>query len=421
MWLILSMYMTNADEKYKKCKILGTGAFSEVALLRNVNTNSYTALKTLNKTKLKTKNLILIMNELLILRSLDNIFINKTKGSIGEIGDVKIMLEYESGGDLFTVFTEELKEKMAEPDALFYIAEISLGVEYLHSNDVIHRDLKLENILISSSGHVKICDFGLSCIADKCIGVLGTLGYLSPEIIRNIPYTNKVDIWSIGVIAYLLVYGKGPFDDGRGNSDEEFELTSEKTLKLDYTTSDKMLYINDFLKDIFVEESKRHSIISLLRSPWLHTINLRKLRSGMYDGKIPYTPKEKYQNPRTRFDFVNKLVEKSNEYVPVVVFDIEDDFKCIGYNTYFKSIFHVMKDDVYLSDFLTGGKDSKCLRKIKEFLQRVDADRYLHTKYINRLNQTNRIKCGVDTSVVTDEVGKKLLYSKIVPIDIATE
>ena len=403
--------------QYQRCRTIGAGAFAQVSLLKNINTNSYTALKSIDRKKLKTRDLCLIMNEIVILKSLDNIFINKMKNNVDAVKCIDILLEFESGGDLHTVFTIIKNENISEKEALFYIAEISLGVEYLHLREVIHRDLKLENILVSGTGHIKICDFGFACIANRCIEVCGTIGYLCPEIIQNLPYTNKVDIWCIGVMAYTLVYGRNPFED----DPNDLEKTYRKTLAFRYTTDATKLYINDFLEDIFVGEEKRLSISDTIRSPWLQSINIYKLRKGIYTGDVPYIPEEKYQNPQKRLNFINKLIAQSNEYVPVVVFDTKDNFKCIGYNTYFKTIFHITKEDVFLSDLLnasSGGGVSKCIQKIKSFLEHECNSRFLHTKHLRRQDNNKKIKCGVDTTIVLDEVGDKLLFTKIVPIDL---
>ena len=405
-----------SKESYEICKELGEGAYGKVKLLKNINTNSYTALKEIDKQKLDTRDLIQIMNEIIILKSLDNIFINKLKNDVDEISTINIHLEYESGGDLHTIFTEIFKEKLNEKEILFYIAEICLGVEYIHSKNIIHRDLKLENILISSDGHIKICDFGFAIISERALDICGTVGYLSPEILTDNIYTSKLDIWCIGIITYELAYSKNPFEI-EGN----FKATADKTLSLKYTVDNmRYTYINNFLQKLLVLEPVRYDIEQVLHTGWLQTINQKQLKNGSYIGKVPYIPEQKKVNNKRRLRFINELLEKSNEYTPVIIFDVNDNFKCVGYNIYFKTIFRIKKEIMYLDDFLSTGKNSKCINKIKDFILNIDKNnRFLHTKYLKQQDSNgSKIKCGIDSTFLKDEQGKLLLYSKITPLEI---
>ena len=87
------------------------------------------------------------------------------------------------------------------------------GLEYLHSRDIVHRDIKLENLLLADNGVVKICDFGwCSPPGDECRNILcGTYEYMAPEVVKELDYTAKVDVWSVGVLAFEMVHGKSPF------------------------------------------------------------------------------------------------------------------------------------------------------------------------------------------------------------------
>jgi protein kinase A len=96
----------------------------------------------------------------------------------------------------------------------FYAAQITIGVNYLHSKAIIHRDLKLENILIDTDGYIKIIDFGIaSNQKDTAKTFIGTPEYYSPEMIAGKPYTSAVDWWALGILIYEMVIGRSPFKD----------------------------------------------------------------------------------------------------------------------------------------------------------------------------------------------------------------
>ena len=308
--------------KYTIIKKIGSGAFGNINVLKNVITNSYSAVKKSKNFKNNKKEIVFLLNEIAIMKMMDNIFINKIKNDIVNLEEINIYLEYQSGGDLLFVFMTHFNEKLKESEALFYIAEISLGVEYIHSQNIIHRDLKLQNILISETGHIKISDFGFSCVSDKSSDYLGTVGYMAPEILKYQVYNNKVDIWAIGVIAYELVYADNPFivDD------------VDKTLTMKYNTNDKFLYINDFLKNIFVNEVIRHNIDDILNCMWFKTINMYYIKNQTYNN-IPYIPN------KINDDNVKIVIDNYNEIIPIIVFDINDLSKCLGINIFYSLLY----------------------------------------------------------------------------------
>ncbi|KAG1140316.1 hypothetical protein G6F37_009160 [Rhizopus arrhizus] len=135
--------------------------------------------------------------------------------------NIYVVLEYAEQGELYKKL--EAKGRFSEAEAAKYIVQLSDALEYMHSFGVIHRDLKLENILLSKQGSVKLGDFGWS-VHDprpRRRTFCGTLDYLPPEMIANEPHTEAVDVWSLGVICYELIVGKPPF--------EELDDTVEKT------------------------------------------------------------------------------------------------------------------------------------------------------------------------------------------------
>lgn len=221
--VIVSGNEINPEKIYLKTKVLGSGAFGEVWLVHHKDLDRDFAMKIIKKRKHKSSDEKEILNEIEILKKLDHPKILKIVDFYSTLKKYYIITEYCPEGELFN---EIIKiGKFDEGHSAFIINQILKAVTYLHKMNVIHRDLKPENIMITNREkngclQVKLIDFGTAKIYEKGHSenkYVGSSYYMAPEIIKR-NYDEKCDLWSIGVILYILLTGRPPFD---GNDDDE--------------------------------------------------------------------------------------------------------------------------------------------------------------------------------------------------------
>lgn len=259
-WRKAIKYLTFKDNKYSikdfdVVKQLGAGYFSQVLLVKHKETKKLYALKCLKKEFLinenqqnsaKTERDILIMAR--------HPFVVKICFAFQDATQLYIGLEYITGGYLFRLIEEDYY--LSLPELRFYIAEIVLGLVHLHSQGIIYRDLKLENILICKNGHIKLSDFGLSKkllhngVVKPTYTFCGTDEYIAPEMLLSQPYDFSLDWWCLGILIYELCFHETPFVGKEGMS-----------------TYDRILYDDPGFPDSMPEEPKSLIIELLNKDP----------------------------------------------------------------------------------------------------------------------------------------------------------
>ncbi|KAF0493789.1 Pkinase-domain-containing protein [Gigaspora margarita] len=192
---------------------LGTGTFGRVYLTKFKHTENYYAMKVLKKLEVvRLKQVEHINSEKLILSQVHHPFIVNLFCTFQDERNLYMLLEYVIGGELFSHLRKA--GRFTTDMTRFYAAEIVLAIEYLHSKDIIYRDLKPENLLLDCRGHVKITDFGFAKrIEDRTWTLCGTPEYLAPEIIQSKGHGKPVDWWALGILIFEMLAGYPPFFD----------------------------------------------------------------------------------------------------------------------------------------------------------------------------------------------------------------
>ncbi|KAM9567596.1 ribosomal protein S6 kinase alpha-3 isoform 2-T2 [Guaruba guarouba] len=202
--------------QFELLKVLGQGSFGKVFLVKKISgsdARQLYAMKVLKKATLKVRDRVRTKMERDILVEVNHPFIVKLHYAFQTEGKLYLILDFLRGGDLFTRLSKEVM--FTEDDVKFYLAELALALDHLHSLGIIYRDLKPENILLDEEGHIKLTDFGLSKESidheKKAYSFCGTVEYMAPEVVNRRGHTQSADWWSFGVLMFEMLTGTLPF------------------------------------------------------------------------------------------------------------------------------------------------------------------------------------------------------------------
>ena len=201
---------------FRMYRVLGKGGFGEVCACQVRATGKMYACKKLEKKRIKKRNgESMVMTEKNILQKVNSRFIVNLVYAYETKEFLCLVLTIMNGGDLkFHIYNMGPESGFDLIRSRFYAAEITQGLEHLHSLRIVYRDLKPENILLDDNGHVRISDLGLAIGIpenEQVRGRVGTVGYMSPEVIENEKYTFSPDWFSLGCLIYEMIEGKAPF------------------------------------------------------------------------------------------------------------------------------------------------------------------------------------------------------------------
>lgn len=267
-------------------KPLGKGKFGRVYLARERANGFVCALKVLHKSELQQGKVEKqVRREIEIHSNLRHPNILRFYGHFHDSKRVFLILEYAAKGELYKHLRRE--NRFQEWKAAQYIAQMAAALTYLHKKHVMHRDIKPENILVGSHGEIKISDFGWSVHApnNRRNTMCGTLDYLPPEMIKpgtneNF-YSEKVDLWSLGVLTYEFLVGEAPFEDTQQMTQRRIARCEMKVpsfvsaearnliQRVSLPTIDVMMSLLIISQLLVLDPEKRISLDELQKHPWI--------------------------------------------------------------------------------------------------------------------------------------------------------
>ncbi|XP_067350424.1 MAP/microtubule affinity-regulating kinase 4 isoform X2 [Channa argus] len=254
---------------YRLLKTIGKGNFAKVKLARHILTGREVAIKIIDKTQLNPTSLQKLFREVRIMKGLNHPNIVQLFEVIETEKTLYLIMEYASGGEVFDYLVSHGRMKEVEARAKF--RQIVSAVHYCHTKNIVHRDLKAENLLLDADANIKIADFGFSnefTLGNKLDTFCGSPPYAAPELFQGKKYDGpEVDVWSLGVILYTLVSGSLPFDGQNLKELRERVLRGKYRVPF-YMSTDCEGILRRFL---VLNPAKRCTLEQVMKDKWINT------------------------------------------------------------------------------------------------------------------------------------------------------
>ena len=306
------------QRKYKICKLIGKGNYGKAYLVKSLLDNNLYVNKIIDMSQFTKEQLENALHEAEILKSLQHPNIIRCIDFFVDEKKLCLVTEYADLGDLSKIIRYQILSGyfFCEEIILNWFTQLCFAIKYIHSKNILHRDLKLSNIFLTSKGNIKLGDFGIAKILsskeDLAKTLVGTPYYLSPELCLKKPYNHKSDIWSLGCILYEMMYLKHAFEaDSIGELVMNI-LEGNYNLKINAGFNEDVI---NLLKSILViDANKRPSIEDILQFKVLKkyiTLNVIRLCEKLNQKSIDEIVKlEKSNNYRNKKGKTKKLLKE---------------------------------------------------------------------------------------------------------------
>ena len=334
----MSNNSSKEDIVYNRIKSIGEGSFGEAYLVEDIKSKKQYVLKTVKLNGLNEQQYNDSLKEALIIQKLDHPNIIKLYEAFlcnHPRKNLNLIMEFADGGDLSDKINKmkERKKHLSEDLILDYFIQICLALYHLHNKKIIHRDIKTKNVFLTKNEIIKLGDFGISTQLtntwDFAETVKGTPYYFAPELIHNVPYNTKVDIWSLGVLLYELITFELPFQAN------DLPVLCLNILKGKY--SPLPYYVSNGLKDLVknllkvnpgerptIKEILKYDILKKRMQVFLMEVNYKKDFSSTFIKAIKKKKKEKkkpskFKNIKLNDDAIVKKTQSGKNFLKIEI------------------------------------------------------------------------------------------------------
>ncbi len=316
-------YLNNFEfiKNKENLEIIFSGSYSQIFIAKNITNNNIYAIKTIKKNNIENKTLENIYREiqihsLLIHPNIIRLYYYK------DLNDKFVLImEYAKKGNLHMKIQKE--GKLKEKEAFKYFIQISSALYFLHSNGYAHRNLKPENILLDENDNIKLCDFGF-CVSlneGERKTFCGKFEYIAPEMIKEQPYNQNIDIWSLGVILYEMLHGYSPFkyeNFNKNNSDDNFKeiynMGFYKNFEIDEKLNLSIECIDIIKKLLEVDSKKRIKTPEIFLHSWVKKFEVvYKTNNNIFIKDNSSIKENESENDNSRMLYKNSIIQSEND------------------------------------------------------------------------------------------------------------
>lgn len=285
------------EDSFEMLKTLGKGYYGRVFLCEKKDNQKLYAVKVMSKLDIIKRNFFEnLKNEKMILEKVNNRFVVNLEFCFTNPSYIFFVMEFKQGGELYHHLRQ--RTRFSEKITQFYGAQILLGLMYLHSLDIMYRDMKPENILLDEKGNAALADYGISKIireGEKTKSFVGTPDYVAPEIILQKGHNKMVDVWCFGIILYEMIYGLPPFYNKQQN------IMLNNIIKIN-PAFPKMIKISPELEDLISQclqkdPTKRigcGGLEEIMNHKFFESLDWEQMKQGKLDAPIQPEVKDKF-------------------------------------------------------------------------------------------------------------------------------
>ncbi|KAF1657662.1 Citron Rho-interacting kinase, partial [Aptenodytes patagonicus] len=401
--------------------VVGCGHFADVKVVREKVTGDVYAMKVMSKESLLVQEHVSFFEEeRSILSQSTSPWIPQLQYAFQDRKNLYLVMEYQPGGDLLSLlnrYEDQLDENMVQ----FYLAELVLAIHSVHQMGYVHRDIKPENVLVDRTGHIKLVDFGSAAkmTVNKMVSAklpVGTPDYMAPEMLTGLngdgkaSYGPECDWWSLGVIAYEMIYGRSPFTEGTSAKTFNNIMNFQRFLKFpeDVKVSSEFL---DLIQSLLCGQKERLGYEGLCCHPFFSKIDWNNIRNS----PPPFVPTLKSDDDTSNFDEPekNSRVLSSTRQLNPAGFSGED-LPFVGF-TFIKALGILRSESVFSSvdsPAKVSSMEKKLLLKSKELQDAQDKCHKMEqemTRLHRRVSEVEAVLSQKEVELKASETQRSLL------------